>query len=444
MRRPLVAFSVVVATLGLTAASCDSETSGIVVAEVVRATVTEVVDAPASVAARAAATMTAAADGTLAKLLVAPGEQVTKGQVLAIVDSPSAQARLTQAKQALAAASRSSGGGVKLNLGSSGHLDAAAAEAFAQARSAAEHIAEPALRAALLAQIAAAEQNYRAASKAVATAVGGISRGLSSLGSAMSALGAAQRLQAQQAYDLAKSTVDALTLKAPISGIVQLGGVSAAPGGSSITDLLGGLTGGAPPSTGGAQASTPAGVEQNVPVGGLVTAGTAIATVVDVSALSLVAEVDETDILLVRPGIAAEAELDAATGATYTAAVQAIDVLPTSNSRGAVAYRVRLTLGAGTFADGTPAPTPRPGMSAVAHLSVREARDTVSIPSAAVFSVDGRDAVWVRGPDGKAARRDIRIGVSGTESVQVLDGLQPGERIVVKGVDKVHSGDSLP
>ncbi|WP_312875328.1 efflux RND transporter periplasmic adaptor subunit [Allocatelliglobosispora scoriae] len=429
----------------LTAASCDAEATGIVVADVTRTTVTEVVDAPAAVAARAAATMTAAADGTLAKLLVAPGAQVKKGQVLAVVDSPSAQARLAQAKQALAAAKRSGGGGVSLNLGgATGRLDDAAADAFAHARAAAGHIADPALRAALLAQIAAAEQNYRAAAKAVASAVNGVGKGLSSLGSAMSALGAAQKLQAQQAYDLAKSTVDALTLRAPIPGVVQLGGVSAAPSGSSLTDLLGGLAGGAVPSAGGAQGSTPAGVEQSVPVGGLVTAGAAILTVVDVSALSLVAEVDETDILLVKAGIAAEAELDAATGAVYAATVQSIDVLPTANSRGAVAYRVRLSLGEGKFADGSVAPTPRPGMSAVAHLKVREAPDTVAIPSSAIFSADGRDAVWLVDPDGRAARRDIRLGVAGTQSVQVLDGLKSGDRIVVKGVDKVHAGDALP
>jgi HlyD family secretion protein len=446
VRRPLVLLTVLLAGFAMTGASCGSDTSGIVTADVGRATVTEVVDAPATVTARAAATLTAAADGTLLKLLVGPGDTVVKGQVIAVVDSPSAQARLAQAKAALAAAKRSGGGGLKLDLGkATAPLDAAAAEAFAQARSAAEHIADAALREALLAQITAAERQYKAAADAVTQAVAGISRGVASLGSAMSALGAAQKLQAQQAYDLAKSTVDALTIKAPIGGVVQLGGVSAASAGGDLSSLLGGLAGGGTlPQTSSAQGSAPAGVEQNIPVGGLVTAGTAIATVVDVSQLGLVAEVDETDILLVRNGVPAEVELDAATGARYAATVTAIDVLPTANSRGAVAYRVRLSIGKGQDVDGGEAPEPRPGMSAVAHLAVREAADTIAIPSAAVFTAEGHDTVWVRGPDGKAERRTIRIGVSGTETVQVIDGLREGDRIVVHGVDKVSAGDKLP
>jgi RND family efflux transporter MFP subunit len=179
-----------------------------------------------------------------------------------------------------------------------------------------------------------------------------------------------------------------------------------------------------------------------VPVGGRVTAGTPVLTVVDVSALGLVAEVDETDVLLVEPGLAATVELDAATGATYEARVRAVDVLPTQSTRGGVAYRVRLALSTGRFADGADAPTPRPGMSAVVRLRVREATDAVTVPAAAVFSAEGRDTVWlVR--DGRAERVPVTVGVQGAEVVQIVRGVQAGQRVVVRGTDQVRVGQEL-
>lgn len=440
MRRPLLLAGALTALLLLSAASCGNDTKDISTAPVGRADVVEVVDAPASIVARAAATLTAPADGTLTRLAVTSGQAVRKGQVVAVVSSPAAQKRLRDAKKALDAAKRSGGGGVNISLGSaSQQLDKSAAQAFDQARAAVDYITDPQIKAALLAQITAGERQYKAAAQAVDSAVRGVQRGVQSLGSAMSALGAAQRLQAQQAYDLAKATVDALTLKAPMAGVVQLGGINAGPSTSGdLTDLLNAAGGGqlSAPSTG----SAPAGVAQTVPEGSQISAGTAVLTVVDVSELGLVADVDETDVLLVKPGIAADVELDAATGIRYPATVSSVDVLPTANARGAVAYRVRLTLAPPTG----DLPTPRPGMNAVAHLKVREAADAVAVPAAAVFSAEGQDMIWVRRPDGQAERRPVRTGVAGTDLIQITDGVQPGDRIVVHGADLVQVGDKLP
>ena len=175
----------------------------------------------------------------------------------------------------------------------------------------------------------------------------------------------------------------------------------------------------------------------------MVSAGTPIATIVDVARLGLAAEVDETDVLLVKAGGPATVELDAATGATYAATVRAVDLLPTTSARGGVSYRVRLDLGKGTYADGAAAPAPRPGMSAVVRLRVREAADAVTVPASAILSADGRDTVWaVRG--GKAERVPVTLGVQGEDVVQVTAGLGDGQRIVVGGADQVSAGQDLP
>jgi len=452
--RPAVLALACVLAISLTAASCGDDSSAVAVGAASRGTVVEVVDAPAAVTARAAATLTAPADGTLVSVRVVAGAQVQAGQILAVIDSPSARARLAQAQKALDAARRAGGGSSGVNLsGVRRETDKAAQEAFDAARKAAEKIADERLRKALLAQVGAAEKRYDTASELAGQAIREVQRGVASLTSAMSALTAAQRLQAEQAYDLAKSTVDSLTLRAPIPGVVQLGGpTGSGTGAPSLTDLLGAAGAGAVPGglpstagdlAGGSGTSAPPGVDGAVPPGGRVTAGTPVLTIVDLRNLGLIAEVDETDVLLVTPGQAATVELDAATGAAYDATVRSVDILPTPSARGGVSYRVRLSLGAGRYADDRTAPTPRPGMSAVVHLRVRQAADAVTVPAAAVFSSEGRDAVWVI-REGKAERVDVTVGVQGQDVVQIVSGVGDGQQVVVRGTDQVHAGQKLP
>ncbi|GIE51338.1 efflux RND transporter periplasmic adaptor subunit [Actinoplanes nipponensis] len=427
----------------LTAASCGDEPSGLTVGTATTGTVAEVVEASGSVTARAAATVSSPAEGTLAELRFDAGDRVSKGQVVAVIDSPAAERRLEQAARALDAASS---GGVPAGAGTAGFTaarrstDVRADKAFTAARDAAEKVTDPDLKTALLAQVNAAQQQYEAASDAAGAALRSVQRGVAGLSQAVNALGTAQRLQAQQAYDLAEAAVDALTLRAPVSGVVQLGG-TATGGSSALTDLLADPAAAA--AAGAPAQATPAGVDSAVPRGAVVGAGTPILTIVDTGRLGLVAEVDETDVLLVQAGGKATAELDAATGATYQATVRAVDQLPTTSARGGVSYRVRLTLGRGRYADGRAAPTPRPGMSAIVRLQVRQAADAVTVPASAVVSADGRDTVWtVRG--GKAQQVPVTLGVQGEDVVQVVSGVGAGQQIIVGGADQVSPGQRVP
>jgi RND family efflux transporter MFP subunit len=161
-----------------------------------------------------------------------------------------------------------------------------------------------------------------------------------------------------------------------------------------------------------------------------------------VSILSVTASVDETDVLLVEPGVKADIELDAVPEATYAGVVRSIDLQPTASSRGGVSYVVRLSLDGGTSADGSPAPVPRPGMSAVARLQVRESVDVVAVPAAAVFRDETGDAVWVV-TDGTVERRAVTLGAQGVDTIEVSGGLTEGETVVVRGADQVRAGQSL-
>jgi multidrug efflux pump subunit AcrA (membrane-fusion protein) len=437
--RPGVLALALVLLVSLTAASCGDEDTGVTVGQAARGTVDEIVEAPGSVTARAAATVSAPAAGTLADLRVEAGDRVGKGQVLAVIDAPELEERRRAAAKALDQASR---GGAP-SVGTSGftsvrrRTDKQAAAAFDDARDAAAGIADPALRGVLLKQVDAAQQQYSAASSAAAAALRSVQRGVASLGEALGSLSAAQRLQAQQAYDLADAAVEALTLRAPVAGVVQLGGATTG-GTPSLTDLL--SAGAAPTAPAAAGGAGLPGVDTAVPQGAYVASGTPVATIVDVTRLGLTAEVDETDVLLVKAGIGATVELDAATGASYEATVRAVDLLPTTSARGGVSYRVRLDLTGGRYDDGATAPTPRPGMSAVVRLRVRQAADAVTVPASAIVNADGRDTVWaVR--DGRYQQVPVRVGVQGENVVQVTSGLDSGQRIVVAGADRVRAGD---
>src|SRR4051794_16137765 len=110
-RRVSAALLGLLAAIALTAASCSDTPKNVGLGNASRADVTEGVDASATVTAKGVATLTAPADGTLTALSVTPGQTVAAGQVLAVVGSPAATDRLSQARSALDALSGGGGGG---------------------------------------------------------------------------------------------------------------------------------------------------------------------------------------------------------------------------------------------------------------------------------------------------------------------------------------------
>ena len=432
------------AAVALLATGCSGDGEPRVqVAEVARTTVAETVDAPGTVAARATATVSAPTDATVEKVLVADGATVRAGTVLVRLSSPTARERLRQAQAAQASASSAAIAVPRADLGPlQDALDAAAASSFAAGRAAAQQIDDPEQRRAAEQQVAEAEARYRDASAASRRTLQSLDDGASSVEDALAALSGSQRAQAGLAVSAAQATVDALTVTAPISGVVTLGGSGSAPPTGDLAGLLGGLPPGvadaAGLSTGSAPSTTTTGLEPGTPVA----SGAQLLTVTDVSGLSVTAEVDETDVLLVEKGQDATVELDALPGATYPATVAAVDVSPTTSAGGGVAYRVRLTLAGGRTADDAPAPTPRPGMSAVVDLQVRTAEQVVAVPSAAVVRDGGVDAVFVV-EDGRAQRVEVVVGAQGEDMVEIRRGLSGGETVVIRDADRLSDGMSV-
>jgi HlyD family secretion protein len=447
-RSLLAGATLLIAMASVLVGCTDDAPSGIEVAPVDRATVTELVEAPATVQARAAVAVSAPASGRVAKLAVRDGVQVRAGQVLLTIESPSARAALQQAEQAdaqLAASSR-----ISVPRAGTAVIDASqtsARRAFEAARVAARAIPDAAAQRAALADVAAAEAEHTAALASARRTVRQVNAGLAGLARLAGALGQAQRIQTRAAVTAARATVDSLTVRAPISGVVTLGGstgggsASAAQGTDLLDQLPADLRGQAQSLLGtGPAAATDTGgaLEVGLPV----STGSPLLTLTDVSAWRLVASVDETDVPLVKAGVSAEVELDAMPGQSLAATVASVDLQPTASTRGGVSYQVRLEL---SFPPGTAQVRAalRPGMSAVTRLQVRTAEDAVSVPPAAVFRDESGEAVWVV-RDEVARRQAVRLGAQGLDRVEVTQGLTVGDRVVVRGADAVTAGATVP
>lgn len=451
---PLIALAgAAVLGVGLLVVDRDDGPAAVQVAEVGRAAVTETVEAPGNVAARATATLSAPADGVVEAVLVADGEAVTAGQVLVRLASDSAQERLRSAETAAANAAASVLELPRADLGPlQDSLDAAAQASFQVGYDAAAQLPDPYQRAAAEQRVADAEQRYWDSAHAARTSVQQANAGVGSVETALNAVGDAQRAQAAAAVTSARGVVDALTVLAPIDGVVTLGG-GAAPsgGGGGVDDLVGQLPAELQGQAGqllggGGGQGAPQTNAIGLTVGQVVSSGAPLLTVTDVTGLQVVAEVDETDVLLVTPGVVAVVELDAVPGAQYDATVTSVDVAPTTSSRGGVSYRVRLDLGAGSSpsSDGeAAAPMPRPGMSAIVDLQVRTSGSSaLAVPSSAVLRDAIEPAVLVV-EDGRVRRTTVVLGAEGEDRVEVLEGLAPGARVVARDVDQLTDGQAV-
>ena len=80
------------------------------------------------------------------------------------------------------------------------------------------------------------------------------------------------------------------------------------------------------------------------------------------------------------------------------------------------------------------------------RLSVRvllDQRDNVLMVARGSFVDEGGGRVAYVLRDGLAEKRAIRLGAQSLAKVEVLEGLQPGERIVTSGTDNFHGAERV-
>ena len=75
----------------------------------------------------------------------------------------------------------------------------------------------------------------------------------------------------------------------------------------------------------------------------------------------------------------------------------------------------------------------RPEMLANAEIPTGSHKPTLLVVSDAVQQINGQDAVFVRAAANRFAVRAVRIGETVNGKTPILEGLRPGEQIVVRG-----------
>ena len=81
-----------------------------------------------------------------------------------------------------------------------------------------------------------------------------------------------------------------------------------------------------------------------------------------------------------------------------------------------------------------------PGMTARCAVVLGERAAALTVPRAAIRTgVDGAPSVWVV-VDGVAAERRIAVGLESDRLVEVVDGLAAGDRVVLRGQEKLAEG----
>lgn len=86
----------------------------------------------------------------------------------------------------------------------------------------------------------------------------------------------------------------------------------------------------------------------------------------------------------------------------------------------------------------------RPGQTYYLNLQLGQPEETVIIPRGTFYQKTGGKWIYVVNKDGsKAVKREIRIGRQNPQYYEVLEGLEPGEKVITSGYDTYGGSDVL-
>jgi Cu(I)/Ag(I) efflux system membrane fusion protein len=149
--------------------------------------------------------------------------------------------------------------------------------------------------------------------------------------------------------------------------------------------------------------------------------GEALYQIADLSSVWVIADVFEQDIGLVKNGAKATVNINAYPGKTFTGRVAY--VYPTLNAETrTVPVRVELANPGGLL---------KPGMFAQVELPVGTKGQVITVPVSAVIDSGTRQIVLVDQGAGRYASREVKLGARSDTYVEVLDGVDDGEPVVV-------------
>jgi HlyD family secretion protein len=157
--------------------------------------------------------------------------------------------------------------------------------------------------------------------------------------------------------------------------------------------------------------------------GEMAAAGTAIVTVMDVSAVIAKAHIPQADAALLKTGdkgTMAVPGLDEPVEGTITVVSPALDPSSTTVEVWLEAKNAKKQL--------------RPGTSVQLSLTAKTVKDALVVPASAVIgAADGSSAVMLVAGDARAHQKTVKIGIREDDDVQILEGVSEGDKVVAMG-----------
>jgi len=180
--------------------------------------------------------------------------------------------------------------------------------------------------------------------------------------------------------------------------------------------------------------STISGTVLQTPVhnGDTVSTQTAVVVVGDLSALVVETFVPERFANAARQGLPAMITLEAMQGEIFQASVVEVSPVLDPASR---TVRIRLR-----FA-GNPDPRIRAGMFATVSMVTNSREDVLVIPRTSVISIYGSWAVFTVDEENTVSRRPVTLGLENELFVEVLSGLEIGDKVISAGQNFLTDGD---
>ena len=172
--------------------------------------------------------------------------------------------------------------------------------------------------------------------------------------------------------------------------------------------------------------------ERYVDRGERLNSGEKVVDIVDPSLIRTIVNVPEMDIPFIKKGQDVVVTVDALPGRTWKGVVEFVSF---KADRASKTFKVRVIT---DNADGTI----RAGMLARVSLLRRSLEGIIASPLYALINQGGERLVYVE-KDGVACARTVTIGVVAGENVQILNGLEEGDNLIVAGHNMVEDGTKV-
>jgi membrane fusion protein, multidrug efflux system len=200
--------------------------------------------------------------------------------------------------------------------------------------------------------------------------------------------------QAQSQYDIAKKQLDNATLAAPFGGVIT---------------------------------------ERHAEVGDVLGPGTTAFKLIDVDRVKVQAGIPEKYIFDFKPGNRVYIRFDAIPGKEFEGKINYVAPEASASIRTFLA-EILVDNRGGII---------KAGIMGDAQILKKDHPDAVMIPLNAVIQTQSGRIAFVLKSDGTAEERKIEIGPSSDVVIMILKGIDPGDRVIVKGQHQIANGEKV-